>query len=232
MSEISHNIDRTIRYKTDDPIFQIHEYNLDIKAGHIYLFGEESYIGVVEEDEPGVEYSMSNRFIKNLNILSRNSTDDTILIHMKTCGGDWHEGMAMYDAIKACPKHVCILNYTHARSMSSIIFLAADKRVMMPHSRFMFHGGIHGYYGTHKQFQTEAKEGQKAYDTMVEIYVESLKIKGKYSKWSKKRIKDWVQQQMDKKEEVYLDANEAVDLGFADMVFGRDGVYNWSSLCE
>ena len=45
-----------------------------------------------------MEYLMSSKFIKNLNILMR-TNEDPILIHMKTCGGDWIEGMAIYEAL-------------------------------------------------------------------------------------------------------------------------------------
>jgi len=125
--EISHKIDRMVAYNVDDPIDQIHHNGLDPKLGHIYLIGEESYVLGSDEiadeaAEPGVEYTMANRFIKNMNILMRKKNVEVIFIHMKTCGGDWGEGMAIYNMIKACPTPVIILNYTHARSMSSIIF--------------------------------------------------------------------------------------------------------------
>ena len=192
--------------------------------------GEPDYIGV-QDGEPGVEYAMANKFIKNLNIMIR-STDAPILIHMKTNGGFWEEGMAIYDAIKACPNEVCILNYTHARSMSSIILQAADRRVMMPHSTFMYHMGTMGYEGTVKQFLTEVEQLKIANEQMLDIYVKSLKAKGKLSKRSPAYIRKWLIEQMDRKEDVYLSAQQAVEYGFADEVFGADGVYDWKKLLE
>ena len=218
-----------IKYTNDHPIFDVHSYDIDWGANHIYLMGSEDYD--LDGDEPGVEYTMANKFIRNLNLLMRKS-GEPILIHMKTCGGDWAEGMAIYDAIKSCPNHVCILCYTHARSMSSIIFQAADKRVMMPHSTFMFHDGSMGYEGTTKQFLTEADELKKSTKQMMDIYVEALKNKGKYSKWSKQRIHTWLRNQMEKREEVYLDAIQAVEIGFADEVFGENGEYDWDALLD
>lgn len=200
-----------------DKLALIHDYGLDIDNREIYLFGrEESKIGVSEIDdlisEPGVDFMLSNQFIKNIRILEKK--DAPILVHMKTCGGMWQEGMAIYDAIKACPNHVTIVNYTHARSMSSIILQAADKRVMMPYSTFMFHEGTQGFQGTVKQLRTEYKESEKAMDQMLDIYVEAAGVK-----------KKWLKSQMDKKEEVYLSADEAVEQGFADCVFE-----NWKCL--
>ncbi len=228
--EYSHNIDQRVSYKTDDPVFQIHSNNIDIRANHIYLFGEDSYVTDSNEgQEPGVEWTMANTFIRNLNILMRKS-DKPILVHMKTCGGLWEEGMAIYDAIKACPNKITILSYTHARSMSSLIFLAADKKVMMPHSRFMFHEGTMGYEGTVKQFRTEAEELEKVGHEMMKIYIDAMKEQGKLKKKGKKKIEEWLIKQMDKKEEVYFDAKQAVEYGFADEVFGGKGIYDWKEL--
>jgi ATP-dependent protease ClpP protease subunit len=230
MSDYSHNVGRIAGYKAEDPIYQTQEYNIDLKANHIYLFGEDTYAHhEIDGAEPGVEFVMANRFIKNLNILMRKS-DDPILIHMKTCGGMWEEGMAIYDAIKACPNHITILSYTHARSMSSIILQAAEKRVLMPHSTFMFHGGTIGLDGTHKQFMTEADEAKKVHNQMMKIYIDSMKAKGKLKSRSRKYIYDWLQNLMDKKEDVYFSAEDAVKYGFADEVFGADGVYDWQRL--
>lgn len=221
-------IEKRIRYKADDTIYQMQEYNLDLKANHIYLVGEESMVDEYGA-EPGVEFGMANRFLKNLNALMRKSKAP-ILVHMKSCGGDWTEGMAIYDTILACPNPITILSYTHARSMSSIIFSAADRRVMMPHSTFMIHGGLHGFEGTHKQFQTEAEQGKLAMEQMLKIYIDTLKTSGSMSKWSRKRIREWLLDNMDKKEEVYFTAEDAVKVGFADMVFGADGIYDWEAL--
>jgi ATP-dependent protease ClpP protease subunit len=232
--EESHKIDKLVRYITDDPIYQIHSFNIDLKANHIYLVGNQEYIISVPEDctdEPGVEYSMASGFIKNLNILMRKS-GLPILIHMKTCGGHWVEGMAIYDAVKACPNRVTILNYTHARSMSSLIFQAADKRVMMPNSVFMFHEGTMEFSGTTKQFRTEYEEDKRARAIMLEIYIDSMKHSGSMSSKTRPQIRRWLIDQMDKKEEVYLDAKQAVEYGFADEVFGQDGHYDWKKLIE
>lgn len=231
-NEYSHNIDKRIIYKTDDPVFQIHENNVDIRANHIYLFGEDSYVlSGDSEAEPGVEWTMANRFIRNLNILMRKS-DKPILVHLKTCGGIWEEGMAIYDAIKACPNKITILNYTHARSMSSLIFLAADKKIMMPHSKFMFHEGTMDQSGTCKQYRTEGEELDKAGAQMMKIYIDAMKEQGKMKRVGRPKILEWLTERMDKKEEVYLDAKQAVEYGFADYVFGGDGKYDWQKLLE
>lgn len=225
MSEPNHKLDHTLKVKTEDLVDQVHEKDVDLQSNHIYLLGREEYHNE-EGVEPGVEYMMANRFIKNLNLCMRVNPDTPIVIHMKTCGGIWEEGMAIYDAIKSCPFPVTILSYTHARSMSSLIFQAANKRVMMPHSTFMFHDGTFGMEGTVKQVHSAVEFGKIADRQMMKIYIDTMKGSGKFSKRSRKFIEAWLREQMDKKEDVYLTAEQAVEYGFADKIFD----YNWSKL--
>ncbi len=219
------------------PIFAVEEmqlYGINTRDFSIYLAGEEKVY--YDEDasftEPGIEYQMATRFIKNLHTLSGKNPRRPILTHMKTCGGSWEEGMAIYDAIKACPNPITILSYTHARSMSSIVLQAADKRVLMPNSYFLFHEGTLGLSGTNKGVLSNAEWVKKIVNpTMVRIYVSVLKRRGRFSKWSAKRISEMLRDRMDKKEDVFLSAWEAVDWGFADEVFGgADGHFDWEKL--
>jgi ATP-dependent protease ClpP protease subunit len=229
----SHILDEKINYKADDHVEQIHTNNLDTQANHLYLMGEAAYADwQVDGMEPGVEYLMANRFIKNVNILMRKNPESPILIHLKSNGGFWEEGMAIYDMIKACPVPVTILNYTHARSMSSIIFQAANKRVMMPHSYFLFHDGTLGVDGTVKQVESAVDFNKLSTDIMLDIYVEAMKRGGKFSKKSKEFIRTWLRTEMDRKEDVYLTAEQAVEYGLADEIFGADGKYDWKKLTE
>lgn len=212
---------------TEDTVYYTHEYNIDLSSRQVYLMGEEDKAW--DESEPGVEFAMANRFIRNFTLLMR-ASKDPILIHMKTCGGDWSEGMAIYDTIKSCPNYVTILNYSHASSMSSIILCAADYRVMMPHSIYMIHQGSVYFGGTHKQFMTYSAQNNVTLDQMLDVYVERLSKSGNMKDWPVRKIRDWLTTQMDRKEEVYFSAEEAVERGFADAVFGSDAACTWDAL--
>lgn len=219
--------------KTHDLIDAIHEWGLNLKDFSIYLTGTPITYESGDDDfgEPGVEYQMATEFIKNLDILSGLDPKRPILIHMKTCGGYWEEGMAIYDAICACPNPTTILSYTHARSMSSIFLQAADKKVLMPSSYFMFHEGTLALRGTSKGVLTNAEWIKKVVNpTMLDIYVNSLKQSNKFKKWTADRIKSVLQKHMDSREDVFLTAKEAVEWGFADEVFGDNGRFDWTSL--
>lgn len=213
-----------------DDLFQsIHDQDLNPVDFSIYLLGIPKNYHADDADfsEPGIEYQMSSRLIKNLHLLSGLDACRPILIHMKTCGGYWEEGMAIYDAIRACSNPVTILSYTHARSMSSIVLQAATKRVLMPNSYFLFHEGTLVSHGTAKKTFSLVDWQKRIVDpTMLDIYVTSLKRRGKFSDWSPVSIRDMLQFQMDQKEDVYLTAQETVEWGFADEVFDGD----WSRL--
>lgn len=232
---MSYKLDHKLKIQSEDLIWHIHEYDVDPTSSHIYLMSTEDHaVGMGEpHDEPGIEYTIANKLIRNINLCMRNNPDKPILIHMKTCGGYWEEGMAIYDVIQSCPVPVTILNYTHARSMSSILFQAANKRVMMPNSIFMFHDGSLEVGGTVKQVNSMIEFNKITDKTMMGIYIDSMKNTptSKVKDWSRKKLEKWLRDQMDKKEDVFLTAEEAVYYGFADEIFGQEN-YDWSKLIE
>jgi len=212
----------------EDLITHIHDYGIDVNARELWLIPNEWLLLDQEEPEPGVEWTMAATFLKNLHILM-NISDEPILIHMKTCGGIWEEGIAIYDAIKTCPCAITILSYTHARSMSSLIFSAADKRVMMPHSTFMFHEGEMHYGGTVKQYRTASEQLKNSGQHMLDIYTHVMRRDSDL--WKAKTVEEceeWLKEQMDKKEDVFLDPAQAIEHGFADEIFDGD----WDSLFD
>lgn len=224
-----YKLDHKLKVKSEDLIYHMHEYDVDLESNHIYLMGvDRGYDVTGDIVEPGIEFVISNRFIRNINLCMRVNPGKPIVIHMKTCGGLWEEGMAIYDAIKACPSQVTILNYTHARSMSSLIFQAADKRVMMPNSIFMYHDGTYTIDGTYKQAKYTLEFDKKNEVTMLDIYANRMNDKGSMAGQGVSKIKKFLRYQMDKKEDVFLTAEQTVELGLADEIFN----YDWSSLSK
>lgn len=227
---MDHRPDKRARYKRElSGVDYIHCFDIDVDKRDIFLFGHDEYIDWELEEEPGVEWAMANRFIRNIRILQALG-DEPILIHMKTCGGDWSEGMAIYDAIASCPSHVTILSYTHARSMSSIILQAADRRALMPHSTFMFHDGTFGTIGTVKQAMADVGQLKVSERQMMDVYLDRLCESNFWRAKSRPQIERWLRAQMDKKEDVHLSPEQAVEMGFADLVFGEEGRYDWGAL--
>lgn len=194
----------------------IHDYDLDLKNNEIYLFGVDR--GYEYDGDNSVEHIMSSRFIKNINLCKSKNPNKPLTIHLKTHGGDWNEGMAIYDAIKSYPTYVTIINYTHARSMSSLIFSAGDERIMMPHSYFMFHLGT---YSIDSEFHTAVsnmKFDLKNEEVMINIYAELMNEKGKFKGKGIDYIYKWIRKQMAYKGDVFFNAEQAIEYGLADKI--------------
>lgn len=205
-------------------VHYVHERDIHLTNNELYLMGvDRGYEVALEGAEPGVDNVMANRFTKNVNLAMLTHPRKPILTHMSTCGGDWNFGMQIHNTIKAASQAgslVTIVNYTHARSMSSLILQAADWRVMMPDSHFMFHDGSYADWGTMKEvgsnFDFYREVGGR---TMSRIYAEQMQKKGEFAGKNLEDIEAWLRERMDKKENVYLTAEEAVALGFADEIF-------------
>jgi len=199
-----------------DAIGDIHSYNVNFQSREIYLH---SHIGNEEED-PGVEYKMAAKFIKNIRTLD-SINSKPILVHMLSVGGDWQSGMAIYDAITMCNSFVSIIVYGQAESMSSIILQASDNRVMTPHSYFMLHYGNGSYEGNYLDVQAASKYDKYCCDIMLDIYsygfIKSRVFKESYKGGTIDKARNYIMRKM-KNGDWYLSARGAVDNGFADNV--------------
>ena len=120
-----------------DHLQDIHSYGLNVKNREIFLH---NFLGSNDEANPGVEFRMASVFLKNIKILEHIS-HDPITIYMNSVGGEWADGMLIYDAIQLSKCYVTTVVYAQAESMSSIILQAADERVLSPNSYFMPHYG-------------------------------------------------------------------------------------------
>ena len=91
----------------------------------------------------------------------------------------------------------------------------------MPNSHFMFHQGTFGIEGTIKQVDSMWEFNKLADTTTLDIYEDVMKTapNGKCRHWSRKRIREWLIDQMNRKEDIYLTAEDAVKWGFADEIF-------------
>ena len=201
-----------------DPIGEMHTYGVDIKTREIYLHGQHGSF----EDDPGVEYRMATTFIKNLRFLDA-AKKEPILIHMHSLGGNWGDGMAIYDAICACRSHITILAYGQAESMSSIILQSADNRVMMPNAYFMSHFGNSNISGSYLDSQNWAKFENVILDVMMDIYTEKCSkgkyFQEKYKEVTSKKVKSFLMNKL-KQGDWYINAHESVYYVFSDGVLG------------
>jgi ATP-dependent protease ClpP protease subunit len=209
------------RKATSELINDVHNFSLNVESREIFL---NSHIADCEE-ESGVDWRMATKFNKNIRLLTSGPRkEQPILIHMHTIGGNWEDGLAIYDIIKSCTEtHISMIAYAHARSMSSIIFQAADTRVFMPNSVWLMHMGDMGFEGQAQSFEAEAEWAKKDHSRMLDIYTESAYGSIAYKGKSRKQVKNFIDRGLRLKQEWYMSARDAIEHGYADAVFGDDG---------
>lgn len=200
----------------------VHQYRVNRHTFTIYVGGDPLRALDSDDTEPGVEYNMADRFEMNLAILSGLDPARPILVQMSSCGGDWVAGMQMFGAILTCPNPITVLASKWARSMTSIIPLAADRFAMRPPARYMIHDGHAGMSGTVKEFLTDADEVRIASEMMMRLYVARLKERPQHAKESDESIAATLRDLMDTKSDVWWSADEAKRFGFVDHVYDGD----------
>lgn len=207
----------------------IHTYRIDRHTFTIYVGGDpQAHENVSDFDygEPGVEHNMADRFEINMHTLSGIDSKRPILVVLSSCGGNWEDGMKMFSTILYSPNPVTVLATKWARSMTSIIPLAADRFVIQPPARYMIHRGKYGFGGLDQEADTHDTERRLSRDMMTRLYTARLQSQGEYASRGERDIKRMIDRWLERQIDVWFSADRAKEIGFGDDVF--DG--NWDSL--
>lgn len=86
-----------------------------------------------------VNAETSNELIKQLMYLERQDSGKEITLHINSPGGEVISGLAVYDLISLMKSPVRTVCTGTAASMAAILFLAGEKREMLPNTRLMIH---------------------------------------------------------------------------------------------
>ena len=200
-----------------DLLYDLHNYGANVDTREVFLH---NYYASDDAENPGVEYRMSNTFLKNIRALEIKS-DKPITIHMHSVGGEWSDGMAIYDAIVMSKCFVTIIAYGQAESMSSIIFQSADARYITPNTYFMSHFGSAAAGGGYLDVQNWMKYEKIICDVMLDVYAKNCAngtyFVDRYGKGAFTKVKNYLNTKL-KSGDWYISAEEAVHYGFADKV--------------
>lgn len=192
-----------------DHIDKWYDYDIDIDNRTIWI----GSVNIEDDEESGVDASLSERIIKGLHVLEKNapSGDKPIFMLMNNPGGTEIEGLAIYDAIRSCKNHVTITVFGKCESMAGYILQAADHRVMSPHSRFMMHEGTRELPSDHPRI---VKAWNKHYDKVDEICLKIYldRIREKHPQFPKRKLVEML------KFDTIAWADDAVEYGLADEV--------------
>lgn len=196
----------------------LHNYGIDIDNREIFLH---SYF-TEGDDESGIDYRSAVNFEKNLRCLDSIS-NDPIIVHMHSPGGDWSDGLGIYDSVLKCSSPVGFLAYAKAESASGIIFQAADLRILMPNAYVLIHYGSLTLDGEHKAAMSNIQWNEKEAKKMLDIFADKSANSpmAKEKEWKKSAVKKHISAQLSNKSDWILTAEEAVYYGFADGIFGE-----------
>lgn len=188
-----------------DDIDKFMDYNIFLPTRTIW---------VGPDDTDGeTNLGMATRVIKNLHILESRSSDN-ITILMNNPGGEVVQGLAIYDAIRACKSHITIKASGLCESMATLILQAADTRLISPNVQFMVHEGTTSFETDHVQNIKNKMAWEEKQDLVCNtIYL--AKIKDKHPTYTLKRLTSEI------KFDKLLDAKEVIELGLADGIFGE-----------
>ncbi len=86
-----------------------------------------------------IDEQNSNNIIMQLKYLNSIDSNREITMYINSPGGDVTQGLAIYDIMLAITNPIKTVCYGSAASMGSILFVAGDTRLILPHSHVMIH---------------------------------------------------------------------------------------------
>lgn len=207
--------------KLEQLISDIHQYGINYDSREVYLHSLQMEEG---SGEAGVEHKMATSFIKNIHVLARQNSNP-ILVHLHSIGGNWCDGMAIFNTIRFCKAPITIIAYAQVSSMSGVILQAGDYRLMMPDCEFMMHyGSIHmgGSIVTVKATVDFSHESLKK--RMMSIFAKRAKVGNYFTdrKFSEGKIKLFFDRKLKEKGDWYMNAQDSFEYGLCDAIVSSD----------
>lgn len=159
-----------------------------------------------------VDAASMESLMKQFMYLIREDPDKEITLYINSPGGEVRSGLAVYDFMKLTKTPIRTVCVGMAASMGAILFLAGDKREMLPHSQIMIHDPSMGggsMQGMKPDELSERLENlKKVKKVLCEVIAETTgnPIKSVQNKTRK---------------DSYFDAQEAVKFGLATAIINE-----------
>jgi len=167
------------------------------KVGEVYIYGEITDFKWFDEDVTPTD-------IKDE--LAKLDDVDSVNVYVNSPGGGVFAGVAIYNELKRLNKPVTAYIDGLAASIASLIVLAADKVVMPFNAMLMIHNPWTMTVGDANDLRSMADRLDKLTDSVL---LETYQAKTGMEKDALKEMLD---------AETWLSGEEAVDLGFADVL--------------
>lgn len=114
-------------------------------------------------------------FMKQVMYLNMEDTKAPISCYINSPGGEIESGMLIYDVMKGSKAPIHMYVTGTAYSMAAVLFIAASKRLMLPHSRLMLHepllgGKIGGNASTIKEISDSLLNTKKMMNQILALH--------------------------------------------------------------
>lgn len=123
-----------------------------------------------------VNTETSTLLLKKLMYLDRENPGEPITLYITSPGGDVTSGLAVYDYIKLMESPVHTVCIGLAASMGAILFLAGEKRKMLPNTKVMIHdpsfANAAGISGKPLEMKEKLDQLMKVRETLASIIAE------------------------------------------------------------
>lgn len=166
--------------------------NVSEDSATLYIYGDITSYKWYEEDVCSYDLAKELTALEGKNLTVR----------INSYGGAVAEGLAIYNLLKSYAGEVTTICDGFACSAASVVFMAGAKRIMPRSSLLMIHNAWTWASG-------DANDLRKAADDLEKITQPSIEIYKSVSSLDEEEIK----KMMD--EETWIDADEALDFGFA-----------------
>lgn len=112
--------------------------------------------------------------LQNVTLSAVSQGATAIDYYISTDGGSTSYGASIYNMIRSPPIPVTMHNIGNVESMGDILFLAADRRIAAPHSRFLIHS-LHWGFGDGTVDHARLTEHVASLDNDRNRYIEIFK---------------------------------------------------------
>ena len=212
MSRYTHTFPPQQQYDESTSVSDYHEYGLD-------LFGRRIFFGRGLHEEEFLSLNAVDRFVRNISTLMCHSTD-TIELHV-ALPNKMHvnDELTAFDWVAACPNKVVAIGSGELGESALLVMQAADYRVLMPRSVLRLPN------------VNPNAEGLLAaqHKAVFDILLSRLRDGEKFRDDPEKSVW-WLNNEIRNRQPREFLAEEAVHLGLADRVIGKDGVFDWAKI--
>lgn len=177
-------------------------YSLETEGekADLYIYGDITSWPWLESDVSAYLLSKKLEELKDVSEIN---------VYINSYGGEVAEGLAIYNALKRHKAKVVTHCDGFACSISSVIFMAGDERVMSNTSTLMIHNAWSSVSGNANDFRKEADDLEKITQLSVNAYMSQVSIQ-----------EEELKTMMD--EETWLMPQEALEYGFATSISGTE----------